>query len=132
MEEKQCKATRNTHQKDAVWQIFSSMKTHPTADTVFSEVSRLYPGIGRATVYRILNSYVDSGLAIRVPVHDGADRFDITVKPHSHAKCRVCGSVSDVSVESMLPKEAESEGFLIEGGVVLYYGLCRKCRLGAK
>ncbi len=105
------------------------MHNHPTADMVYDEVIKHYPGIGRATVYRILNSYLESGRAIRVPVYDGADRFDITTTPHNHARCRKCGSVEDIfsSPQLELPTESETDGFTVEGGAVMYYGLCRKC-----
>ena len=121
------KATRNTHQKETVWSVFSAMRNHPTAEMVCDEVAKADPKIGRATVYRILNSYVSSGTAIKVPVYDGADRYDITVMPHSHAKCRLCGNVLDVSTSGVLPKVKEENGFIVEGGAVLYYGVCCEC-----
>ncbi len=127
MQKQSCKATRNTHQKDAVWQIFSAMRCHPTAETVFEAVAKEHPGIGRATVYRILNSYLECGKAIKVPVYDGADRYDITTMPHSHAKCRICGGVEDIETNGELPRAYGENGFLIEGGEILYYGVCRKC-----
>ncbi len=121
------KATRNTRQKETVRRAFEAMRNHPTAEMVCDEVAKTDPSIGRATVYRILNSFVGSGTAIKVPVYDGADRYDITVKPHSHAKCRVCGNVIDVNASGVLPKVTEDNGFIIEGGAVLYYGVCREC-----
>ena len=121
------KAPRNTHQKEVVWRVFSAMRNHPTAEMVCDEVAQVDPSVGRATVYRILNSYVSNGTAIKVPVYDGADRYDITVMPHSHAKCRICGSVLDVSTSGNIPSVKDESGFLVEGGAVLYYGVCREC-----
>lgn len=121
------KTTRNTHQKETVMQVFKSLRNHPTAEMVCEEVAKLDSSIGRATVYRILNSYVSNGTAIKVPVYDGADRYDITVEPHSHAKCRKCGQVIDVSVSGSLPKASDDGGFIIEGAAILYYGVCRSC-----
>ena len=118
---------RNTRQKQIVRDVFESMCNHPTADMVCAEVAKVDPGIGRATVYRLLNSYVIEGSAIKVPVHDGADRYDITVLPHDHAKCLQCGKVLDVKVEGSLPKVKDDNGFLVRGGAVLYYGVCREC-----
>lgn len=134
--EKPEKAERNTKQKELVKRVFGGMLTHPTAESVFEEVSKVSPGIGRATVYRILGAMVKSGEALRVPVYDGADRFDITTVPHSHAKCRICGRVSDVHDESgrlmSCSKEQEGtetpDGFKIENVTMLYYGVCRECR----
>ncbi len=122
------KAVRNTRQKDIVRSVFADMRNHPTADMVYDEVSKQCPSIGRATVYRILNSFVECGIAIKVPISDGADRFDITVCPHNHVKCRICGDVADVMTEEALPRVSESFGFLIEQGSVLYTGLCPECR----
>ncbi len=121
------KQTRNTRQKQIVRSVFEKMLNHPTADMVCAEVAKVDPTIGRATVYRLLTSYVKEGTAIKVPVHDGADRFDITVTPHDHAKCLQCGKVLDVTVEGELPRVKEDNGFLVRGGAVLYYGVCREC-----
>lgn len=120
------KAKRNTRQKQVVRSVFESMYNHPTADMVCAEVAKVDSSIGRATVYRLLNSYVAEGSAIKVPVHDGADRYDVTVMPHDHAKCMQCGKVLDVKVDGELPK-VKDEGFTVLGGAVLYYGLCREC-----
>lgn len=121
------RAERNTRQKETVRRVFCEMRNHPTAEMVYEKVEETAPGIGRATVYRVLNSLVKNGTAIKVPITDGADRYDITVTPHSHAKCRCCGAVSDVMTEGVLPSVKEDNGFLIEGGTVLYFGLCSAC-----
>lgn len=133
VEEAMCqRAERNTKQKETVKKVFSSMRNHPTAEMVCDAVAREDPDIGRATVYRVLNSFVKNGFAIKVPVYDGADRYDITVMPHSHAKCRVCGAVIDVMCEPVpdmsCSKITEENGFLIEGCTVLYHGVCAECR----
>ena len=121
------KAERNTKQKETIRRVFESLRNHPTAEMICEEVYKADPKIGRATVYRVLNSYVRHGTALRVPVYDGADRFDITIIPHSHAKCRVCGAVCDVVSDGTLPAITESHGFSVEGGAVLYYGRCSAC-----
>ncbi len=122
------KSVRNTRQKETVRSVFAEMRNHPTADMVYDEVSRQSPGIGRATVYRILKALADSGDVLRVPISNGADRFDFNNSPHSHVKCRGCGSVADVETNGILPTVTDDKGFLIENGAVLYSGLCPKCR----
>lgn len=133
-EEEICrKSERNTKQKESVKSVFSKMRNHPTAEMVCDAVSEEYPDIGRATVYRVLNSFVKNGYAIKIPVYDGADRYDITVRPHSHAKCRVCGAVADIMsggelvTDPVVSKVIEENGFLIEGCTTLYYGVCAEC-----
>ena len=123
------RSTRNTWQKKAVYGVFCSMKNHPTAEMVCDKVAIEFPSIGRATVYRILNSFVDTGKAIKVPVCDGADRFDITTFPHSHAKCRVCGNVFDINVKTVMPETDDPCGFKVESVAVLYLGVCHNCQI---
>ena len=84
--------------------------------------------IGRATVYRALHRFVEKGKAVCVPVYDGADRYDETLLPHSHAKCTKCGGVTDVFIRGTLPEIENACGFAVEGGAVLYYGCCAACR----
>ena len=122
------KAERNTKQQALIWQIFSTMHNHPTADMVYEAVSKCDGGIGRATVYRALHRFVEKGRAICVPVYDGADRYDETLLPHSHAKCLHCGGVSDVFIRGELPEIEDDCGFSVEGGAVLFYGCCADCR----
>lgn len=119
---------RNTKQKEIVRRVFASMRNHPTAEMVCDEVARLDSKIGRATVYRILNSYLEEGYAIKVPVYDGADRYDITVKEHDHAKCKICGAVIDIETRGKLPEVIEENSFKVDGGTVLYYGVCQNCQ----
>ncbi|MBR6407060.1 MAG: transcriptional repressor [Clostridia bacterium] len=122
------KKERNTRQKETVRAAFCGMRNHPTAQMVYEEAVKLDRSIGRATVYRILNSFVESGAAVRVPVSDGADRFDITLTPHAHARCRVCGAVFDVELCGEMPKAKETGRFEIESCAVLFSGLCRECK----
>ena len=106
------------------------MRTHPTAESVVDEVRQADPSIGRATVYRALAWMTERGEILRVPVSDGADRFDFTITPHDHVKCEICGAVDDVfTVEptNFIPPIRDSRGFRITRKTVLYFGICPKC-----
>ncbi len=122
---------RNTLQKGIVFDIFCSMTNHPSAGMVYDEVHKNYPSISRATVYRILAEAAEEGRIKRLKLSDANDRYDITLCKHSHAICRVCGSVSDVETELDDEKSARqassADGFLIEGCQIEFYGLCKNC-----
>ena len=121
---------RNTRQKETVRRVFMEMRDHPTAETVVEAVRGADPSIGRATVYRVLASMARSGDILRVPVADGADRFDFTLRPHSHIKCDRCGAVGDVFTEQpddAIPSIQSCDGYRIDRRTVLYYGICPKC-----
>lgn len=123
-------AERNTKQKETIRRIFMDMRTHPTAEHVFDEVRRLEPSIGRATVYRTLTSLANNGDILKIPVSDGADRYDFNIVPHSHVKCELCGAVDDVFTsepDDAIPKIVDCRGYIIRRKTVLYYGICPKC-----
>ena len=123
---------RNTLQKGIVSDVFSSMTNHPSAGMVYDAVHERYPGISRATVYRILAEAAEEGDIQRLKLRDANDRYDFTLKKHYHITCRECGSVADVEVEldtDGMAKEAEGcHGFTVENCHVEFFGLCEECR----
>ena len=123
---------RNTLQKGIVSDVFSSMTNHPSAGMVYDAVHEKYPGISRATVYRILAEAAEEGVIQRLKLSDANDRYDITLGKHYHVTCRNCGAVADVELEldlEGLQKGAEGkQGFLVDDFHVEFSGLCEECR----
>ena len=126
------KERRNTLQKEIVFDIFSSMTNHPSAGMVYEAVHAKYPGISRATVYRLLAEAADDGRIQRVKLSDTLDRYDFTVKRHYHIACRECGAVSDVetefSCEDVLCRTKGCENFSVEECHLEFLGVCEKCQ----
>ena len=99
-------------------------------DTVMGDMFKLTESMG-------LEVWVDNwgiggapGEILKVPVSDGADRYDFTVEPHNHVKCEMCGAVDDVFTaepDETIPPIRDARGFTITRKTVLYYGLCPDC-----
>ena len=123
---------RNTLQKSIVSEVFDGMTNHPSAGMVYEAVHEKYPGISRATVYRILAEAAEEGSIQRLKLRDANDRFDFTLREHHHITCRRCGHVADVTVkvdERILAENAEAhEGFSVEQCHVEFFGLCKGCQ----
>lgn len=123
---------RNTLQKRIVSDVFCSMHNHPSAGMVYEAVQEKFPGISRATVYRLLAEAAEEGKILRLKLTDGNDRYDVTTRKHYHVICRECGAVADVSVEFDDELVAENatghEGFAVEGCKLEFVGMCEKCR----
>ncbi len=123
---------RNTLQKSIVSEVFDSMTNHPSAGMVYDAVHEKYPGISRATVYRILAEAAEEGSIRRLKLRDANDRFDFTLREHHHITCKNCGHVADVTIElnncSLVSKAAPHEGFSVEECHVEFFGLCENCR----
>ena len=69
-------AKRNTIQRQLVIAAVRFLADHPTAEEVYDRITMEYPDISKGTVYRNLNSLVESGLLSKVSVPSGADRFE--------------------------------------------------------
>ena len=122
---------RNTLQKQIVFDVFSQMHNHPSAGMVYEKVNEKYPGISKATVYRLLSEAADEGKILRLKLSDSSDRYDVTTCKHCHIVCRDCGAVADVDVDFDDLRFSESakghEGFFVESCRLEFIGLCREC-----
>lgn len=120
-------ADRNTLQKEIIHHTLCEMGGHPAAAAVYDRVHREHPTISRSTVYRVLARMAEEGKILRLELGGCDSRYDGEIRPHGHARCRLCGRVADlppVAVE--MP--AEAEGFLLEEWAVVFRGLCPACR----
>lgn len=103
---------------------------HPTADMIYEQVRITYPNISLGTVYRNLSQLAARGEISRIPVLDGADRFDAITEPHYHVICQRCGRVEDLMLplETGLERQAESVyAGKILGHTICFCGLCEEC-----
>jgi len=118
---------RNTAQKQAILHALCALG-HPSAQEVYEYVRRENPKISRGTVFRVLGSYAESGRIRKLNLADSDARFDATMSPHQHARCRLCGRVFDVFLEGDLLSGVEIEGFTAESYSVEIYGICQNCQ----
>ena len=128
--EKQCRArgVRVTHQRLAVYRALAEDLAHPTAESVYTRLSKQVRGLSQATIYRTLQFLENENLIRRVSSPGAIGRFDANVGPHQHLLCRVCGSLEDISVPALhrakLPKV---RGFKVEELDIRLVGLCETC-----
>ena len=121
---------RSTRQRRAVYEHLEAMHGHPTAEDVFHAVREELPHISLATVYKALESLVESGVAQKMTGGDGTAHFESRVDEHFHARCRACNRIVDV--ESMpefhhCVDKIRTQGFAIERARVELTGLCEAC-----
>ena len=126
------KEKRNTLQKRIVSDVFCGMNNHPSAGMVYEAVQEKFPGISKATVYRLLAEAAEEGKIQRLKLTDANDRYDITLGKHYHVVCRCCGAVADADAEVDQANIARSahghEDFLIEECHVEFVGVCERCQ----
>ncbi|MBE6542710.1 MAG: transcriptional repressor [Ruminococcaceae bacterium] len=127
------KKTRNTQQKQLILETLRDMGSHVSAGAIFKELQSKHPGIGRATVFRVLSDMADNGTIFRVRTVEGEDRYDITSFDHCHVICRKCGKVDDVWFDSkpeVFDHIKSSSDFKVEKTHIEFIGLCKQCAKG--
>ena len=121
---------RNTVKKQLIIDTLTALGSHKTAREVYLGLQKTHPEIGRATVYRVLSAMADDGFLKKIDMAGGDSRYDITVAPHDHIICRVCGRVDDVWLdggEKIKDHIVDASGYTVESERIEFVGLCREC-----
>ena len=119
-----------TVQRRTVFEELAGRRDHPSADMVYESVHRRLPSLSRTTVYRVLETLVETGFARKVHHPDAVVRFDPSTGRHHHLVCEGCGKLVDLD-DSVVPQvpipDAKSTGFRIRDYSVSFNGLCSSC-----
>lgn len=119
-----------SRQREAIKEYLTHTTCHPTADTVYMNIKKLYPNISLGTVYRNLNLLAEHGEIVKISCGDGSDRFDANIDQHYHLICSHCGEVIDLkmdSIEHINTIANASFSGKINGHTVYFYGTCENC-----
>jgi Fur family ferric uptake transcriptional regulator len=123
---------RVTRQRLQVANMLAAAGRQLTADEVYRGLRRQAPSIGRATVFRSLETLVDAGLARRLEL-DGHVYAYVGCLPqhHHHLACTKCGRVEEIDEAYVRPIAERLErdmGFQIDDARLDFYGRCATCR----
>ena len=112
------------HQRHLL-EIVNNVCCHPTAEEIHAIAREVSPRISLGTVYRNLNTLVESGKVRRISQPGKPDRFDKTV-PHDHLICKGCGNVIDIGCIDCQCKSLP-KGVKVQSFDVTAYGMCSTC-----
>jgi Fur family ferric uptake transcriptional regulator len=119
---------RNTKQRDAIREVFERT-ARPLGPTEVLEEGRAHvAGLGIATVYRTINSLVESGWLVPVELPGEAPRYERSgAAHHHHFRCRACDRVFEIQGCPGDLTELTPTGFVLEAHEVVLYGVCASC-----
>lgn len=123
---------RNTVQRALVLEAVKVLRSHVTAEEVYSTIAKKHPDISRGTVYRNLNLLSEIGEIRKREIPGGADRYDHLCHDHYHAKCLKCSRVFDVDMDFIADLEKnikDTQGFKFTGHDVVFKGICPDCNM---
>lgn len=125
-----------TAQRLAIADVLLSAEQHLSAEEIAAEVSARGRTVGTATVYRTIDTLLESGLIVERDFGEGFRRFESArdMPHHEHLVCTQCGKVEefrDERLERMTTIVAESHGFARQRHRLVIHGICRDCQRGS-
>ena len=96
---------------------------HPSADEVWTRVSKTFPMVSRATVYNTLKLFVERGLLRQLVLTEGRLVFDANTDKHHHIIDESTGKIYDLAWDHVTVARVDQiEGFDIHDYQVLLRG----------
>ncbi len=126
---------RLTRPRRMVAGLVAGQAGHFTAADLLAHPHARGDGIGRATVFRALDLFVELGLLERLDLPTGEHAY-VACRPdhHHHLVCSRCGRSTDVQDEGLrdvVEGIARRTGYLIADHRLELYGTCPACRSGS-
>lgn len=123
-------ARRETKQRKEIIRFLKSVRTHPTAETVYKAVIKKIPTITLATVYRNLNLLASQKIIKRIEINNKY-HYDGFADDHHHAICDKCGTIQDIYEKNLTLKTMSAlknqNTFNPESVEIIIKGQCAKC-----
>lgn len=119
---------RKTRQRDAIRQVFEQTP-RPLGPFEVLEAGRAeVRGLGIATVYRTINSFVETGWLVPVELPGEAPRYERAgAGHHHHFRCRLCTRVFEIEGCTGDFAKLAPPGFQLESHDIVLYGKCARC-----
>jgi Fur family peroxide stress response transcriptional regulator len=124
------KGYKATPQRIAICRIALYSRKHPTAQSIYDEVKKVYPTLSLATVYKTLQMLKDLDLIHELNLSQGQARFDPHIKPHINLICQHCGKIEDLddpTAREISERVSAATKFKPNGQRIDVYGICQKC-----
>lgn len=121
-----------TPQRLSILKILRQTHIHPSAETIYNSLRDEHPTMSLATVYKTLDSFVQTGLAQQINVGEDSYRYDADTTPHAHVQCTSCRAVVDMPhpkhVTELKEEVREHSGFRLTSEQIYFYGVCPECQ----
>jgi Fur family peroxide stress response transcriptional regulator len=91
-----------TPQRVVIYEALVNMNNHPTAEMIYEHIHSNNPSISLATVYKTLDTFVDSKLADKVLSDHGVTRYDGYTDTHNHLYCTNTEELIDYEDEELV------------------------------
>jgi Fe2+ or Zn2+ uptake regulation protein len=103
-------------------------KEHPTAEDIYSSLSRQIPTLSKTTVYNTLKLYTEKGLIKQLVINGNEHHYEANLEYHAHFHCNKCGKIYDLDLEYPEKELKTIEGHEAMEAELVIRGICRECK----
>ena len=125
------KGYRMTPQRLMILEVIEGASGHVSAEEIYQDIRKRYPGLNISTVYRTLELLKETGLVTETDMGDGRVRFhSMGHEHHHHLVCSKCGKVIDLDEETLSPLTrtlSDKYGFRADLKHLAIFGRCKAC-----
>jgi Fur family transcriptional regulator, peroxide stress response regulator len=122
-----------TPQRLAILKYIRKNMTHPTAEKVYQDLSRAYPGLSLKTVYKTLETFAEAGMIRGLDIDPKKMRFDACLDEHDHFYCEVCENIFDIAATPSgenWRNRKDMQGHNVQKISINFKGVCKFCENG--
>jgi len=95
------KGLKVTPQRIAILEAIVSLNNHPTVENIIDFIKIKHPHISTATVYKILDAFVDNAIIKKVRTTSDIMRYDAITENHHHIYCSDSDCIKDYFDEEL-------------------------------
>jgi len=99
---------------------------------IISYLENQHISVDKVTVFRIINSLTEKGLATPIQFNEGKMRYEHTDRAdHHHFVCTECDTIEDISdcnIDELQKNIQKKKGLLIKRHSLEFFGLCQNCQ----
>lgn len=124
----QGRGIRPSAQRIAVLAAVANVRKHPSAEELYTRLSKVFHTLSRTTIYNSLKILTENGMLRELEIESGCTRYDLALQPeHGHFICRKCTRIFDIPLPPGMT-EVQAPMFHIDAVEITYRGLCPECR----
>ncbi len=116
-----------TPQRLEILKYLAKIKTHPTANMIYSALKKRNPSLSKTTIYNSLDKLYQHKIIHLLTISTSEMRYDFNVKPHHHFLCRICGTIIDIDVDCPYLEKMLKGQHKIEEVHGYFKGVCKDC-----
>jgi Fur family ferric uptake transcriptional regulator len=128
---------RLTRPRERVAALIGSRRGHFTASDLMDAARKQGSRVGRATIFRALDTFVELGVVERIDLPSGEHAYVVCepeLSHHHHVVCTSCGRSTEVpgcNIADIAAEASTRTGYRVDTHRIELYGLCPTCAAGA-